>query len=453
MTHKLILQTSLRLVLPLLAVIILTTAANARQARVSDQIVAVVNQNIILKSEVDDRLREFLSVNQQVPYSENLWYEMLESMVDNFVMFEQAKIDSIIVSDDMVNRQLDQRINQLVQQLGSESELEAMMGRSIPQIRQEYRSQFRQEIMVERLREMQRSKITITRPEVVEFFNTIPADSLPMIPETVELAQIVSIPPPLEEARALAYSKAVALRDSLLNHGATIEELARKYSDGPSGPDGGLLPMMPMSDLVAEFSAAAAALEPGGISEVVETEFGFHIIRLNRRVGDRIETNHILIQVSGEQLDEDFSINLLETLRDSVLTHGASFSALARRHSDDKLTAPAGGRLINPQTGERRIVLNQLDPALYRIVLLLEEPGDISMPRAFNIDGERKRAYRIVQLLNRVPEHKANLNQDYDLIERIALSQKQARELASWLSRLREDIYVEYKITNPYASR
>ncbi|TVQ09499.1 MAG: hypothetical protein EA364_13930 [Balneolaceae bacterium] len=453
MINKLTLRTSIRLVLPLLAAIIFAGTVNAQQPRISDQIVAVVNQNIILKSEVDDRLREFLSVNQQVPYTESLWYEMLESMVDNFVMFEQAKIDSIVVSDDMVNRQLDQRIRQLVQQLGSETELENMMGRSIPQIRQEYRSQFRQEIMVERLREMQRSKIRITRPEVVEFFNTIPTDSLPMIPETVELAQIVSIPPPLAEARNLAYNKAVALRDSIVNHGAAIEELARKYSDGPSGPDGGLLPMMPMSDLVAEFAAAAAALQPGGISEVVETEFGFHVIRLNRRVGDRIETNHILVQVSSDQLDEDFSINLLETLRDSVITHGANFSALARRHSDDKMTAPAGGRLINPQTGERRIIMSQLDPALYRLVLLLDQPGDVSPPRAFNIDGDRKRAFRIVKLLNRVPEHKANLVQDYDLIERIALNQKQTWELAKWLSRLREDIYVEYKITNPYASR
>jgi len=453
MIYKLTLRTSIRLVLPLLAAIIFAGTASAQQPRISDQIVAVVNQNIILKSEVDDRLREFLSVNQQVPYTESLWYEMLESMVDNFVMFEQAKIDSIVVSDDMVNRQLDQRIRQLVQQLGSETELENMMGRSIPQIRQEYRSQFRQEIMVERLRDKQRSKIRITRPEVVEFFNTIPTDSLPMIPETVELAHIVSIPPPLAEARNLAYNKAVALRDSIVNHGAAIEELARKYSDGPSGPDGGLLPMMPMSDLVAEFAAAAAALEPGGISEVVETEFGFHVIRLNRRVGDRIETNHILIQVSSDQLDEDFSLKLLETLRDSVITHGASFSALARRHSDDKMTAPAGGRLINPQTGERRIIMSQLDPALYRVVLLLDEPGDISPPRAFNTDGDRKRAFRIVKLLNRVPEHKANLAQDYDLIERIALNQKQTRELAKWLSRLREDIYVEYKITNPYASR
>jgi peptidyl-prolyl cis-trans isomerase SurA len=453
MINKLTMRTSLRLLLPLLALIIISGTANAQKPTVSDKIVAVVNQNIILKSEVDDRLREFLSVNQQVPYTESLWYEMLESMVDNFVLFEQAKIDSIVVSDDMVNRQLDQRIRQLVQQLGSEQELEKMLGQSIPQIRQQYRSQFRQEIMVERLRDTQRAKIRITRPEVVEFFKSIPTDSLPMIPETVELAQIVSIPPPLAEARNMAYNKAVALRDSIINHGASIEELARKYSDGPSGPDGGLLPMMPMSDLVAEFSAAAAALEPGGISEVVETEFGFHIIRLNRRVGDRIETNHILIQVSSEQLDEEFSVNLLEALRDSVLNHGANFSALARRHSDDKMTAPAGGRLINPQTGERRIIMSQLDPALYRLVLLLDEPGEISPPRSFSIDENNKRAFRIVTLLNRIPEHKANLDQDYDLIERIALNQKQTRELASWLSRLREEIYVEYKITNPYASR
>jgi peptidyl-prolyl cis-trans isomerase SurA len=444
---------ALGLTMILIAGSLLPASVTAQQSRVSDQIVAVVNQNIILKSEVDDRLREFMSMNQQIQYTEALWFEMLESMVDNFVMFEQAKIDSIVVSDDMVNRQLDNRIRQMVQQLGSESELERMMGRTIPQIRQEYRSLFRQEIMVERLREQQRSKIRITRPEVVDFFNSIPTDSLPTIPETVELAQIVSIPPPLSEARDNAYSKAVALRDSILVHGKTIEELARRHSDGPSGPDGGLLPMMPMADLVSEFSAAAAALEPGGISEVVETEFGFHIIRLNQRAGDRIETNHILIQIPQDQLDENFSITLLEALRDSVLSHGKDFAALARRHSDDKLTAPSGGRLINPQTGERRLILQQLDPALYRMVLLLEEPGDISPPRSFNIDGNRNRAFRIVRLLNRIPEHRANLAQDYDLIERIALNQKQTRELAGWLSRLREEIFVEYKINNPYASR
>jgi peptidyl-prolyl cis-trans isomerase SurA len=443
---------TIRLMSVTVAIVIFAGSLSAQQTHVSDKIVAIVNQNIILKSEVDDRLREFLSVNQQVPYSERLWFDMLESMVDNFVMFEQAKIDSIVVSDDMVNRQLDQRIQQLVQQLGSESELEQMMGKTIPQIRQEYRSQFRQEIMVEELRRNQRGKINITRPEVVDFFNSIPRDSLPTIPESVELAQIVSIPPPLAEARTIAREKAAALRDSILNHGANIEDLARRYSDGPSGPAGGLLPMMPIGDLVAEFAAAAAALEPGGISEVVETEFGFHIIRLNRRTGDRIETNHILIQVSDEQLDESYSISKLEAIRDSVLVHGKNFAAMARRHSEDKVTAPSGGRLINPQTGERRLILSQLDPALYRMVLLLEEPGDVSPPRAFTGSNE-KRAYRIVQLINRTPEHRANLRQDYDLIERIVLNQKQARELSKWLAGLREDIFVEYKINNPFASR
>ncbi len=276
-----------------------------------------------------------------------------------------------------------------------------------------------------------------------------------MIPETVRLAHIVAIPPPMQEARQAARQKAGALRDSLLNHGADFEELARRHSHGPGAANGGFLPMMPMSDLVSEYSAAAAALQPGEISEVVETQFGFHVIRLNRRVGDQIETNHILIQVQEDQADEQAAITKLEAIRDSVETQGKSFFDMARRYSEDKNTAPFGGRLSNPQTGQRRLAVNEIDSDLYRTVLLLDDPGDISEPRSFTT-GERdnrRRAYRIVKLIERIPEHLANLEQDYEIIENFARQQKTMQEFDKWLREIREEVYIEYRIDSPYASR
>lgn len=427
--------------------------AHAQQERTLDSIVAIVNNHIILKSDVDNRVSEYMQSAGINQFSERLWFDILESAIDHYVLVEQARIDSVIVSDDEVNRAMDQRIRQLVQQVGSEQELERIFGKSIVQLRAEFRSMFRDEIRVQRVREKKMRSITITRPEVVEFFNSIPADSLPMIPETVELGQIVVIPPARQEARTAAFNLASALRDSLINHGANFEALARRHSHGPGAANGGLIPLMPLTDLVAEYSAAAAALEPGGISEVVETRFGFHVIRLNRRVGDQIETNHILIQIREDELDEEFAINKLNALRDSVLVHGKDFRDLARRHSDDRSTAVQGGRIINPNTGQRRIAVDDLDPALYRLVLNLNSESDISTPSRFTTGpaNNRRQAYRIVKLFKRVEAHVANLEQDYDLIRNFALQQKQLEVLSKWMLELRDDIYVEYRIDSPYA--
>jgi hypothetical protein len=139
--------------------------------------------------------------------------------------------------------------------------------------------------------------------------------------------------------------------------------------------------MIPIGDFVPEYSAAASALQPGEISEVVKTSFGYHVIRLNKRVGDEIDTNHILISVDQESYDNQVAIDALNAIRDSVLTNpDITFAEMARKHSEDPQTAPQGGRLMDPQTGNRLIPLSRLDPAMYRIVLLLEEEGQISEP-------------------------------------------------------------------------
>jgi peptidyl-prolyl cis-trans isomerase SurA len=357
-----------------------------------------------------------------------------------------------LVTDDEVNRSLEQRLQAMVQQVGTEQEVERMFGKSMIQIKAEYREIFREEMLAERVRETQRMKISITRQEVVRFFDQIPTDSLPTIPETVELAQIVAVPPPKPDAESAVYQKAIAVRDSILNHGADFEAMARRYGEDGTAKNGGALPMMPLSDLVSEFSAAAAALEPGGISQVVKTSFGYHIIRLNRRVGDQIETNHILMRIRNTELDDQAAINRLTAIRDSLTTSDQTFFALARRNSDDKNSSAFGGRLMNPQTGERRIPLEALDPALYRLALLLGI-GDVSEPRVFELEQIGQKAYRVVKLINRTPAHRANLEDDYALIENFALQRKQVLEMSKWMESIRKDVHIQYMIPVPVASR
>lgn len=425
---------------------------NPPKAEPLDKVVAIVNSNAILKSDVDQRAVQYLQSAEGAQFSQELWFQILESMIDNYVLVEKAKIDSVEVTDDEVNRALDQRLQALLQQVGSEAEVERMFGKSMIQIKAEYREIFREEMLSERVREMQRQKIKITRQEVVQFFNKIPTDSLPTIPETVELAQIVAIPPPKSDAESAVYQKAVAIRDSIVNHGADFEAMARRYGEDGTARNGGLLPMMPLADLVSEFSAAAAALEPGGISQVVKTSFGYHIIRLNKRVGDQIETNHILMRIRQTELDDQAAINRLTAIRDSITTQNQTFFALARRNSDDKNSSAFGGRLMNPQTGERRIPLEALDPTLYRLVLLLEI-GDVSEPRVFELEQIGQKAYRLVKLINRVPSHRANLDDDYALIENYALQRKQMIEMSEWMESLRKDVHIQYMIPLPVALR
>ncbi|WP_103663889.1 peptidylprolyl isomerase [Gracilimonas amylolytica] len=444
-------------VLPLLLITFLSlTDLNAQQKPVlADRIVAHVNDNIILKSDIDqsvaDYLRQARVSGQSIEFSEDLWFNFLESAINNYVMLEKAEIDSITVSDDEVNLQMDQRIRQLVSQAGSERALEQAFGKSIIQLRADFKEDFREQMIAQRVQQQKIQSISITRPEVEEFFNAIPVDSLPTIPEQVALSQIVVIPPAKDDAKQAAYEFAEQLRDSIVTHGKSIEELARRHSDDRgSAANGGALPLMSLNELVSEYSAAASALQPGGISKVVETQFGFHIIKLNRRVGDQIETNHILISIDNEQLDEDFAVEKLTTLRDSIMNNDdVEFASIARKESEDPNSAPYGGKIFDPQSGERLIPLNRLDPAMYRIVLLMDEEGYISEPRSFTLQSQNKKAYRIVRLDEQIPEHIANLDQDYERIKNIALQQKQNRVMQQWIEDLRNDVYIEYKIDRP----
>lgn len=437
----------------LAAALLISVSSVAQQRQVIDRIVAVVNDRIILESEVNQRLAEVMQGRNDMIFDEQIWYFVLESLIDNFVLLEQARIDSVEVSDAAVDRILNQRINQLVTQVGGERELERALGQSIIEIRDEYREQFREDLMVDQVRQNKLREIQITRPEVEEAFRQIPADSLPLIPESVSLSHISIIPPARPEARHRARMLAESLRDSIVHHNRDMEELARTWSDGPTASRGGGLPMVNTTDLLPEYAAAAAALDPGEISQVVDTQQGFHVIRLNERQGNRISTNHIMVSVQEEELDEDYAINRLTEIRDSIIHHGVDFAIMARRYSDDKGTAPAGGQLTNPQTGERRLPVDELDRSLYDALQSIDEIGGISEPVPYTFGENNTMAYRIVRLNSRTEEHIANLDQDFAMIRNFALQQKSERELVRWIRGLRDEMYVEYRIPVPDIDR
>jgi peptidyl-prolyl cis-trans isomerase SurA len=418
----------------------------------ADRIVVLVNDQIILKSDIDqgvaDYIRQASFNQQQIPFSKELWYTFLESEIDNKVLLEKAKIDSITVTDDQVNMQMDARVAQLIQQAGSEQALEQAFGKSIIQLKADFRDTFREQMTANQVRQQKINEIQITRPEVKEFFESIPKDSLPTIPEQVALSHIVKLPVARTDAKEASLRFTESLRDSILNQNVPFEDIARRHGMDGSAARGGQLPMMGLNELVSEYSAAAAALEPGQISEIVETEFGYHIIRLDERVGDKIKTSHILIRIDAEQLDDETAIESLNEIRDSLLNNeNLSFLGMAIRNSEDPSTSKSGGKIIDSQTGERLIPLNRLDPALYRIVLLMDEVGDISEPKPFNPNNANAgKAYRIVRLDKQIPEHIASFETDYERLKSISLQQKQAREFQKWLIDLRDEVYIEYRI-------
>ncbi|MEP1305534.1 MAG: peptidylprolyl isomerase [Balneola sp.] len=432
--------------------LLILSATSPLIAQPADRIVALVNDQIILKSDIDQNVSEYIrqaQFNQQdVDFSKELWYTFLEAEIDNRLLLEKAKIDSITVTDDQVNQQMDARISQLIQQAGSEQALEQAFGKSIIQLKADFRENFREQITADQVRRLKISEVTITRPEVKEFFESIPKDSLPTIPEQVALSHIVKLPAPKSDAKQASYEFAKTLRDSILNEGVPLEELAKRHGMDGSASGGGKLPMMALNELVSEYSAAAAALKPGQISEVVETEFGFHIIRLDKRVGNKIETSHILIRIDAEQLDDESAIEELNAIRDSLMSNpDLSFSGMAIRNSDDPSTAKSGGKIVDSQTGERLIPLTRLDPSLYRVVLLMDEIGAISEPKPFNPNNANSgKAYRIIRLDKQIPEHIASFETDFQRLKAISLQQKQTREFQKWLSELRDEIYIEYRI-------
>ena len=417
--------------------VILFAGTLSAQEVVIDKVVAVVDNEIILQSELEFQMSIFASQRGMDPKSEELKRQILNSMIDEKLVYAQAELDSIVISDAEIDQRINYQINVLQQQYGSISKIEEMYGMSIEKIKRELREDVRKNLMVQRLREKNFAPVEASRREVEEFFDTY-KDSLGMIPEKLHIYHIFRNPKTTDRLKKQYKDFAEAIRDSIVNQGASFEDMAKKYSEDPGSKTfGGDLGFVKKGVFYPEFEAAAFSLEVGEISNVIETPVGYHIIELLERRGESIHTRHVLIKFKTDESADLETITFLTEIRDSVIKGVNSFQFYARKYSEDKETAPFNGDLGT-------FYINQLDKNLLDIVSKLKE-GEISFPKRIDY-GQGIYGYHIVFLESRVPQHPPSLEEDYSELKRLADEYKKQKQYDEWVASLRDKIYWEVRI-------
>jgi peptidyl-prolyl cis-trans isomerase SurA len=402
---------------------------------VADRIIAVVDNEIILESELNSQAQMYAMQQridpQQLPL---LKEQMLESMINKRLLLAKAIRDTVVVSDAEIQQELDNQMRQFEQIYGSIDLVAEQMGMSVPRLRREMREDIRKELLVQRLQSKTFQTINVSRREVRNFYQQHRTE-LPPVPEQVEVAHIFIMPEEDENVRADVYARAEQLRDSILA-GADFEALAKQYSvDTGTAERGGDLGWVRRGLFVREFEEAVFAMSPGEVSEVVETPFGLHIIRLEERRGDSVRPRHILLRIERSEESDRPTIDKLNEIRRRVLG-GESFEDLAKENSQDTDTAPFGGTLGTLPT-------EQLETDIRRVVSDLSE-GQISDPARINLGEDY--GYSIIKLNKRIPQSEIDFDRDYQFLERFATQYKMESEFEKLIDNLRNEIYWEKKL-------
>jgi peptidyl-prolyl cis-trans isomerase SurA len=401
-----------------------------------DKIVAIVDDEIIMQSELDLQVNLEAAQRRLNPNDESLRGRILDAMINQKLLYAQAELDSIIISDEEVNQQLDMQMNYFIQQYGSQERVEKTYGMSIDRIKREFRDDTRKQMMAERVKQTKFGSIEVSRLEVEEFYDQF-KDSLGLIPEKFHLYHIFINP----KASSKVENKAKDLADKLLDSlkgGADFAELAKAFSDDPgSASQGGDLGTVKRGKFYPEFEAAAYSLTKNELSPVTKSPVGYHIIQLIDRKGDAIHTRHILIKPKSDDEADLKSIEFLTDIRDSIVNSDKGFEYFAGKYSDDKETSRFGGDL-------GVFEVEQLDKSLRDKVYSMKV-GDISFPKRLDLPtGDY--GFHILKLKSRVPEHVANLEQDYQDIKRLAEFRKRENMYNKWVKDLRDKIYWEINI-------
>jgi peptidyl-prolyl cis-trans isomerase SurA len=421
----------------LLAIFAMPTFAQGQP--VIDEVVAVVGSEPILHSEIEVQLQQIRLQQPESAGDAECW--LVDQFMVRKLMLWRARMDSLKVGDDQVENEMDRRMQIFVQQFGSESRLEEYYNKSIPQLKNELREMVREQLLIEQQQNKVEGGVVVSPHDVTDFFNEIPKDSLPYYNTELELSQIVIYPKPGPKEKQAEIDRLKQIRADVLAGKSTFSTNAILYSEDPgSSVKGGNLGMVRADQYVPEFSAAALSLKKDSISGIVETKYGYHIIKLLNRRGDMIDASHILrIPKTSLEASARVSHNL-DSIRAEVLAGKTTFDAAAYKYSEDEESRNRGGVMVDPGSMAIRIPMDRIDAELFKIIDDMK-PGDISQPVAFR-SPEGKIGYRIVYLKSKTAPHRANMKEDYARIAELALAYKKQEKLQEWVDKNIPNVYI-----------
>lgn len=399
---------------------------------VVDKIAAQVGDNIILLSNIETQKQQALAAG--MPVSPNMDCEILEELMYQELLINQAILDSIVISDQQVDAEMENRLRVIEEQIGSREKMEAFYGKTANQIKEEFRPIIRQRLLAEEMERTINSDISVTPKEVQDFFATIPIDSIPLINSQLSFQQIVHYPEVTKDDKKLAYDKLSDILTGIKN-GKSFETQARIHSMDPgSAPLGGKIEAS-RGMMVPPFEAAVFSLEQGEVSDIFESTYGYHIVKLISRKGDDYICQHILIipEFSSSALEK--SALKMDSCYNLLAQNKITWEEAVLKYSNDEMTKQNKGIITNPITGEQTWDMEDLNQVDQQIFLLTDamEKGDISTPNLYMNIYDRKQGVRIVRLMNRTEPHRANLKEDYALIKRAAENDKKQRTINNWI--------------------
>ncbi len=427
----------------IILLIFIPALLRAQNNVIIDRIVAVVGGNEILQSDIESQYLQLLADKQPADKC-----DIFESLLTQKLVLNQAQIDSVEVNDVTVELQLENRLKYFIKQIGSKEKLEAYFKKSYFQIKEDMREPMKEQLIMQKMQDQITGDVKTTPSEVAEYYNSLNKDSVPVIKAQVEYLEIAIYPPYTAQSIYEIKQELLALRKRILE-GEKFSTLAYLYSDdAASARNGGEIGLMSKGELDPEYAKAAFNLKLNGVSNIVETQFGYHIIQLIDKTDDRINTRHILKKPKTTDDDMKKVLTNLDSIRTLIKSDSLTFEKAAFIFSHDKNSRLNGGKVINPANNSTKFELEQLSQEDYYVIKKLNV-GEISEP-FLSKDESNKDIFKIIKLVYRSNPHSANLKDDYQMLQELATETQKKKKFQNWIVEKQKDTYIH--VDNSYKS-
>lgn len=412
--------------------------AEPQQGTLVDKIIARVDDQIILQSELEAALQQCQA--QGMASGLDLKRRVLAGMLEHKMLLARAQAEGVSVEKVLIEDNYNREMQELLAQLGSEAAIAQRMGKPIQAFKEKLKKISQERLIIEQMQKKILGDLFVTPREVQAFFDALPVASIPYYPAEVEVRQIVCYPTPSQQDKAAIIEQLQVLK-ARTQAGEKFEKLAKQHSeDEHTASRSGELGFRRLGELAPAYEAAVLALKPGEISGPVETPSGFHLIQLIERQKDHHNTRHILIRPSASATSLQETAAHLDSIRTSILVGHTTFEEAAQQYSQDIATAPQGG-LLTSAHGGARMPIDDLPTEVFFAINKLAS-GTITEPATVTVAPD-KQAVRILYLKEKVPPHPANLQQDYDKIAQMALAAKRAAALKEWLQNTQAEVFIK----------